>query len=364
MRKLVTVRTVGEIEPIDGADAIEVATIDGWKVVVKKGEFLTGHPCVYFEIDSFLPIQPRFEFLRKSSFKRMGDQEGFHLRTVKLRGQISQGLVLRMSEFPEIQNIAENLPEEYSSSDVFEHLTSLDLSEVLGVQIYEPPVPAELAGQIAGNFPSFMLKTEQERCQNIIDEIFIDNKDSTYEITMKMDGTSFTAYHNKEDNGVCGRNWELKINNENAHNTLVRMYIDSGLHDILHYFGGNYAVQGELMGPGIQGNREGLKSHCLFVFDIFDIDNRCYLEPNERHEMLEQMWGLGLKKDMVKHVPVIAHAATLYDTLGIQDVNSLLKFAEGPSLVHSIREGLVFKRVDGKFSFKAISNKFLLKVIE
>jgi len=97
MRKLATIRKISDIQPIEGADMIEVATIDGWKVVIGKD---VGHEIgdlvVYCEVDSFLPVEPEFEFLRKSSFKKMGDKEGFRIRTIKLRNTISQGLILNL----------------------------------------------------------------------------------------------------------------------------------------------------------------------------------------------------------------------------------------------------------------------------
>lgn len=356
MRHLATIRKILELNPIPEADAIEVATVDGWKVVVKKGEFTVGDLCVYFEIDSFLPIREEFEFLRKSSFKRMGEQEGFRLKTVKLRGQVSQGLLIPISD-----TLATDWSYTFFNA---EHARSLqagdDVTDLLGVQKYEPPVPAELAGQIRGNFPSFIRRTDQERCQNIVHDIFVENEDSRYEITMKVDGTSFTGYFNHGQEGVCGRNWELKTDDSNAFNTLVLMFTASGLRDALRELGENFAVQGELMGPGIQGNRERLTAHKLFVFDIYDIDNACYLAPHRRHEVLHKLYELGLKKDMVEHVPVIAMAESLED-LGVYGIDGLLKYAEGPSVVHPVREGLVFKRVDGDFSFKAISNDFLLR---
>ncbi len=95
MRKLATIRTVQQTRSIQGADLIELSFVDGWKCVTKKGEFAVGAPAIYCEIDSFLPVREEFEFLRKSSLKTMDDREGFRLRTVKLRGQISQGLLLR-----------------------------------------------------------------------------------------------------------------------------------------------------------------------------------------------------------------------------------------------------------------------------
>ena len=94
MRKLATIRTVTETRPIEDAEMIELAVVDGWKCVTKKGEYSAGDAVIYCEIDSFLPVREEFEFLRKSSLKSMDEREGFRLRTVKLRGQISQGLLI------------------------------------------------------------------------------------------------------------------------------------------------------------------------------------------------------------------------------------------------------------------------------
>lgn len=354
MRKLVTIRRIDNLLPIEGADLIELAKVDGWQCVVKKGEFEKGDYCIYFEIDSFLPIKPEFEFLRKSSYKKMGEQEGFRIRTAKFKGQVAQGLALP------IKAVAPDAIRDSLKNDTEAEMFAKDFSDAFGVVKYEPPVPAELAGNVVGNFPGFIKKTDQERCQNLGNEIFVDNEDSRYEITMKLDGTSFTAFYVDKEEGVCGRNWELKADESNEHNTLVRMYIDSGLQEILRKYGKNIAVQGELMGPGIQKNREKLAKHKLFIFDIYDIDGGCYFAPHTRHEILQDLWSLGLNRELVDHVPVIAMAESLED-LKVYGVAELLAFAEGPSIVHPIREGLVFKRIDGGFSFKAISNQFLLK---
>jgi len=359
MRKLATIRQILDLRPIPGADQIELAVVDGWTVVVRVGEFKRGDPCVYFEIDSFLPLRPEFEHIRARCFKRMGEQEGLRIKTIRLRGQLSQGMALPLTSFPEIITEWDRLCNEgLKAANTTIH--DVDFSELLGVQKYEPPVPTQLAGNVSGNFPGFIPKTDQERCQNYGREIFVDNEGARYEITVKLDGTSFTGYRKDEEDGVCGRNWKLKVDDDNATNSLVRMYVDSGLQAALAKLGMNYAVQGELMGPGIQKNREGFKITKLFVFDIYDIDNGCYLAPHARHEVLYQLWDLGLDRDMVDHVPVIAMEMPL-EELGIESVDQLLAYAEGPSIAHAIREGLVFKRVDGGFSFKAISNKFLLK---
>jgi RNA ligase (TIGR02306 family) len=105
-RKLASIQKVAEIRPIEGADAIEVARINNWNVVVKKGEYKAGDLCIYCEIDSFLPVREEFEFLRKSSFKKMGDQEGFRLKTIRLRGQLSQGLLLPLTVLNEVYELS------------------------------------------------------------------------------------------------------------------------------------------------------------------------------------------------------------------------------------------------------------------
>lgn len=363
MRKLATIRTIRELTPIEGADLIVLATVDDWKVVVKKDEFSVGDKCVYFEIDSFLPDgNPAWQHLVDKHPRMFEGQRGHKLRSVKLRGQLSQGFVIPLSHEIEV---------EWSHTfKNFEGARSLevgdDVTDMLGVVKFEAPVPAELAGQIRGNFPSFIKKTDQERCQNLGHEIFVENKDAVYEVSMKLDGTSFTGYFNHGIEGVCGRNWELKTDDSNAFNTLVLMFVESGLRDALREFGGNYAVQGELMGPGIQKNREGFTSHKLFVFDIYDIDNGCYVAPFKRHEILNMLYVHGLNKTMVAHVPILHDAIKLSEISGrhtrrIIDVAALLEYAEGPSIHHPIREGLVYKRSDGGFSFKTISNRFLLK---
>ncbi len=148
-RKLASVVKIVDIQPIPGADAIVVVTVKGWKVVVKVNEYKVGDLAVYYEIDSFLPIRPQFEFLRKSSYKRMGSSEGFRLKTIRLRGQISQGLLTPIPEG--ISN-----PKEGD-----------DLTEALDIVKYEPPIPAQLAGKIKGTFPSFIPKLRYKKAMTL-----------------------------------------------------------------------------------------------------------------------------------------------------------------------------------------------------
>lgn len=346
-RKMATIRKIAEIQAIPEADKICAYRVDGWWVVEVVGKYVVGDLVVYAEPDSWIPTEMA-PFLSKGHEPRVyNGVKGEKLKTVRLRGQLSQGLLFPL--IPTCNNI---------ESKLFE---GLDVSFPLGIQKYEAPIPSELAGQAAGNFPRFIPKTDQERCQNLYEDIFIKNADAYYEITTKLDGTSFTAFYADKEEGVCSRNWELKLDGANENNSMVRMFIDSGLQSVFRQLNRNLAIQGELCGPNIQANKEQLKSVKLFVFDIFDIDNNCYLIPSERHKLMEELWLFGVDRDMVQHVPVIAYSANLYDTLGITTMDQLLKFADGPSLNAAIREGVVFKRIDGKFSFKAINNRWLLK---
>jgi len=160
-------------------------------------------------------------------------------------------------------------------------------------------------------------------------------------------------FFNEGEVGVCSRNLQLKDNEENADNTFVRLFNETGIKDFLNMLGTNLAIQGELMGPGIQGNREGFSEVRFYVYDIYDIDLQEYLVPDIRDRFFSEiMIPSGVK---AYHVPVIFKDAVLPLT-----ISELLEWAEGPSINHPIREGLVFKHCNGGFSFKVISNKFLL----
>ena len=357
MRKLASIRKISEILPIEGADLIVLVKIDDWQCVALKTEFKVGDLCVYFEIDSFIPLMPQVEHLRARAYKKMGEKEGIRIKTIKLKGQVAQGLALPVHLFFDMF-VDSDFDEGQELSEYF--FIGNDVSDLIGVEKYEQPIPQELGGQVKGNFPGFVKKTDQERCQNIGYKIFNDNKDTKYEVTMKLDGTSFTGFHNNGNDGVCGRNWQLQLDEWNANNALVRMYVDSKMQSALKAYGRNIAVQGEFMGPKIQANREGLLFYTLFVFDIYDIDNQRQLGVDDRRDTLQALYDLGMDMTLVQHVPIFAYNVSMTD-VGITDVAGLLKAAEGPSLNHAIREGQVYKSMDGQFSFKSISNSFLLK---
>jgi RNA ligase (TIGR02306 family) len=333
MRKLATVRRINAISPIPDADAIEVATVDGWKVVIKKGEYNVGDIVIYLEIDSWVPSEIAPFLSKGKEPKEYNGVRGERLKTIKLRGQVSQGLILPVSTTVGIE----------VGGDITE-----DVTEFLNIQKWEPPIPAQLAGKIRGIFPGFIPKTDQERIQNLTSEFqeWKNKSEITWEITEKLDGSSMTVYVNGEDSGVCSRNLNLSMESSN---TLWSVAIREGLIDKIRSTDKNYAFQGELIGEGIQGNPYKIKGQDFYLFDIYDIDNQKYLYPQERQRLAKEL--------SVKHVPVLDNS-TLEN-----DVPSLLIKAESKSILYSSaeREGLVYKCCQVNISFKAISNKFLLR---
>ncbi len=338
MRKMASIRRIDGIHPIPDADAIEVATVGGWKVVIKKGEFVPGDLAVYCEIDSWIPHELA-PFLSKGSEPReYNGVKGERLRTVKLRGQVSQGLLLGGTICP--TGLMVHRPD--SMAHIFQE--GDDVSEWLGIQKWEAPVPAQLAGDVEGVFPSFVPKTDQERIQNLSEELGTWG-DRTWEVTEKLDGSSMTVYHKDGKFGVCSRNWALKETQGNSLWAQTRRY---DLEAVLNREG-NYAVQGELIGEGIQGNPYRIRGQDFYIYDIYDINEQRYLSPVERLAFVE--------RNGLKSVPVIDRSRAT--PASIQDI---LQDAEGRSVLNADaeREGLVYKS-NGVVSFKAISNRFLIK---
>lgn len=332
MRKLASVRLVKEVLPIENADRLELAIIDGWQVVVLKNEYEAGDICIYFEVDSFLPLKPQFEFLRKGCYKRMGDLEGLRLRTIKLRGQISQGLAIKPDKLEELNNVKLELGQ--------------DVSELLGVIKYEPPIPAQLSGNAKGNFPGFIPKTDEERVQNLNYSQLRDLNEVFY-VTEKLDGTSSTFYVRDSEFGVCSRNLELKLDEQN---TYWQVAHDLNLEEKLKGLNKNIAIQGEIIGEGIQKNVYGVKGHKLYVFNVFDIDKYCRFSLEEMQTLIKEL--------DLEMVPLLTNSFHLPD-----NQKELLDYAVAPSFFNPNvkREGVVLRTLDNKLSFKVISNDYLLK---
>ena len=336
MRKLATVRTVKEIRPIPDADNIEVAVIDNWSCVTQKNEVKIGEDVVYFEIDSFLPVHPAFEFLRKNCYRKMDDSEGFRLKTIKLRKQLSQGLVLSVSYLRE-QGLLKK--DSYVIGD--------DVSEEINVIKYEPPTSFTLSGNIKGVFRSVVPKTDEERVQNLNYSSLL-NK--SYYSTEKLEGTSITIYLIDNEFGVCSRNYDLYETEDNLYWKVVRqMDLERKIRDKINF---NVAFQGELIGEGVQGNIYKLKGNTIKFFNIFDITNGYYLP----YEVL-QNYSRYLEIDLVPEVNYYYYLP--------ENFEELLDYAKGKSLLNPIteREGVVIRERSGenRISFKVINNDYLLK---
>lgn len=352
-RRLVTIRKVLEIKPIPDADLIELAVIDGWQCIVKKGTFQPGDLGVYFEVDSYLPVEPRYEFLRKSSFRKHQTTgfEGFRIKTCRMRGQLSQGLLMPLSEF-----------------DLKDKQVGDDVTEELKVEKWEAPIPAALMGTVVGLFPSFISKSDQERIQNL-PNYFSNYKETQFEVTIKLDGSSGTYFYKVDENrfGVCSRNMELKDDDKNTFWKIAREY---EIAHILRSYNKSIALQGEVIGEGIQKNPEQIKGHAFHIFDIFDIEQRRYYDYEERKKIFDELNSLA-KNRKLDHVPVLLTDFMIFQHCDTME--KILEFANGPSMnAKRIREGIVCKskkRFDSMgnpftISFKVINNAYLLKYEE
>jgi RNA ligase (TIGR02306 family) len=337
MRNLATIQTIKALDPIPDADAIEVATVLGWHVVVKNGEFKVGDKVVYCEIDSVLPKDnPNFAFLWSSNWR---------VRTRRMRGQVSQGICFPLSILPH------SLGYEYSAPD------GEDVTDLLGIIKYEAPIPACLAGEMKGGFPSFVPKTDETRIQTLGGLL---EKYSGLDCvaTEKLDGTSCTMYLKDGELGVAGRNIEYLESESNTYWQMARKY---NIEQVLRGIGANAALQGEIIGDGIQGNKYKLPKNerQFYVFNIYGIDKRQYLCQHSVDDMCDA--------NDILHVPVVWRGNLVSDT------DALVEMSKGASVLSpsTKREGIVIRPVHeiddvsvGRVSFKAINPDFLLKYDE
>lgn len=344
-RKLAGIQRVLAIEPILNADAIELARISGWQCVVKKGVFKPGDLGLYLEIDAVPPESDAFRFLWQprpvegiTVTTLVERPANYRVRTMKLRGTLSQGVLLPLADF-----------------DFGEVEAGQDMTEVLGVTKYEPPVKETNGGfsEYRAEFPGFLSKTDEMRVQSV-PEVLDELRGLPYVATLKYDGTSATFCIDPRDGEfhACSRNMSI-LDGESVYWRVARKY---GLETVLRRCPG-LAVQGEICGPGIQKNRLGLKELTLFIFNIYDIPKGRYLEPGAERRWLLETGLTGV--EIVEAGEAFAHSQ-----------ETLLGLAEGkyPGTTNE-REGIVIRPLRetrsevlaGRLSFKAISNRFLLK---
>ena len=344
MRKLASIQRIWKIEPIEGADRIELAHVLGWQCVVNKGQFQPLDIGVYFEIDSFLPIRPEFEFMRATSYKKsdvMG--EGFKLRTMRFRGEISQGLLLPLSQFPQIPVETE---------------IGTDVTELLGVKKWEIEERVTTGGTAIGTLPYDIPHTDETRVQEepALIQAFAGLE---YYISTKMDGSSHSIGIDENGFHVTGHNYEYKDDGASSFYELVKT---RGYREKMEAFAKKenlttFTVQGELCAPGIQQNRLRLIKPEWYVFTIRENGKRVGLR-----RMLEICDLLGLE-----HVPIEEVGVDLpskYPT-----VEALLARADGDYPKGGKKEGIVVRPTEPVFcqlisaslSMKIVSNKYLLK---
>lgn len=362
MRKLASIKTVSAISPIPNKDRIVLAAVDGWNVIVKKDEFQVGDKCVYVEIDSVLPEKPEFEFLRPKNFR---------IKTMKMGGVVSQGICFPLSILPD---------------KLGGYALDEDVTEVIGIHQFERTMDVEplqqerdasslkkyprflmryawfrrlvLPKKKSKGFPSFIDKTDETRIQNMP---WILNDKREWIATEKVDGQSGTFclvrykskipfVKDKFEYIVCSRNCRLGPPDKTSYWCVSRRYnLEKVLHELI---GENewVCIQGECIAPNVQGNKYKVGEPDLYVFNLIYPDGR--LGSLDAKKICE---GKGLK-----FVPIIATHYVLPDT-----VNEVLDYAHGQSVVGStLREGIVFRSVDGKQSFKAVDPLFLLKYDE
>lgn len=404
-RKLASIVEIESCDPIPDTERLSVATMKGkgWKVVTGRDEFHSGDLAVYFEIDSYLPSEDeRYAFLKDRCLKRFVSKsgnvlrEGIRIKTIKLRGVISQGLLMPLSAFHEINERIQNgkylrctkdewqkeldeicskssepldvIP--YSESDYLKDVVGSDVTKLLKVEHYDEvkdqlqPLTGSnpISADAMGRFPSdYCHKTDEERIQNLGDW-FEKYKDMEWEATAKDDGSSLTMFYSPTIDaeipfGVCTRN--LRIKPELAKGGVPLGYqmaakydVENKLKNMFESEGLEYAIQGELVGPGVNADRDKYQEHEWHVFKIYDIKNQMYLLPSKRREVCEK---LGLK-----HVQIISPSIKVF--MEYPTMDAVLKFAEGKTARGNEREGIVFKsNTIHNLSFKAVSNRYLMK---
>lgn len=369
MRKLVTIRQISNIAPIPNADAIEEVQVDGWSVVSQKGIHSAGDFVLYFEIDSFLPeSDPRFASFMKFGTQTFEGVVGHRLRTKRLRGVYSQGIIIPLIEFPEVATLLEDEGtcwEGASNEDLLATVNAKDLAELIGVVKYEKPEPANgYQGDAKGNFPSFLRKSDQERIQNLYHKV--QGSDEVFAPTLKMDGSSVTVFcvdakyveEEKDRIGYCSRNQLLRIpygvpieETGNFFRGAAESKLFAKAADILNTYGFSCAIQGELVGPGIQGNFEKFDKYQVFAYRIFNVDTGEYLDYADFVSICEAL--------DIQRVPLAE--GTHVQAILQKPLSEILAISEGKSINNKMREGIVWQSLTSPFTFKAISNKYLEK---
>lgn len=351
-RKLASIQVIESISPIAGADNIEQARVLGWTVVVKKNEFAPGDKCVFFEIDALLPNGASWaEFMRSRNFR---------IKTVRLRGVLSQGLALPLFSFCDGGNhdgakFDTCCTTKFTALDV-----DTDVTEMLGITKYEAPEyssggPNRVKANGGIPFPARVPKTDEIRLQSVLG-VLDELRGKPFVVTTKLDGCSATFVRDLDGTlVVASRKWSQPYDTDNAWWKVAERY------NLAERLPVGFALQGELCGPGIQQNRLMLREHDVFMFNAYDVVNGRYLDHVEFVELCERV---GVKTVPIDMVVQGADADSFEHTL-----DGWLERAKGIyTSTKNRREGIVVRpltetyspRLKGRLSFKVISNEFLL----
>lgn len=307
-----------------------LAKVQGWSSVIKKDDFNVGDRIIFVPIDTIIQPEIWNSFLQSKS----DPTAPIRVKTVRLRGQVSQGLIFPLSILPD---------------PFFEHEIGTDVAHLIGVSKYEKSIPAHLGGQVVGDFPTHLVsKTDEDNLKSNI-EVLDELKEADFvEATIKIDGTSATYIREIDSFSVCSRNLELKDTESNVHWQMARKY------NIWDNVKPGYAIQGEISGPGIQGNPAGFEEVC---FNVFNVINLYFRKPVDRdswdqvftdipHVFRYWRWN---KEEFAKES---------IDSL--QEFVNKCKFGNGRHM-----EGLVFRGIkDGKIMYSQKLQKMLsVKII-
>ena len=361
-RKLATIAVINEIREHPDADSLELAKIRSWQVVVRKGEFKPKDLCVYCEIDSLMPERSEFEFLAPRKYR---------IKTTKLRGQVSQCIAFPLRILGGTIDVVGGIKKVTHNRGSLWLSPGTDVTEWLGVEKYEEPIPACLGGTAKGRFPSHSIKTDEERIQNLTDDWEM-YRNYFWTATEKLDGSSCTYTIYENEFGVASRNLALKENENNSFWKYARADdVENKMRAFMKAQGlSALTMQGELVGEGIQKNKYRLKGQEVRFFRMFDPVSYKFFPVSEAVNIVSHAMEL-------EFVPVIETGMILPET-----IEELVTWSDGRSaLYETAREGIVFvaegprpgvtvgferdarplEDYQNRLSFKIISNKFILK---
>lgn len=394
-RELAYAVKVTNITPIESADRVELAHVNGWQVMVKKGEYKVGDLAVYFEIDSKLPETEPFEFMAK--YKYRVKTQKFIKGSVLSQGLIMTPVELGLKDVKEGDFLTDKLGVTYYEvEDNIRKADNKKLAELKADKFMEKWAKEHkflfrfafirewrrkrflkkyfAKQKKTGDWPFWVTKTDEERCQNL-PALFIDNH-KQYWVTEKIDGTSTTftmaqAPAKKRHAIICSRNVVFNTPEKEKQNyykdtdgnVYVEMFEKYNINKVLNHILDEHpdyefiTIQGETYGGTIQ-KRKYCDDHRFAIFNyIYKKKGEApvRLNPAQMYDKIRTInFNLGTN---LETVPVIGQM-----TLEGYDCDILLKDAEGTSEIDGLpREGLVFRDVEGKESFKAVSNSFLEK---